>query len=1051
MFVLFALPFIKTFSSGLEGQKALRAASTDVYEGNVITKEGAWCWFADPRSLHYENTSGTINSTYIAYIDIHGNIKATQHNFLTGRNNEVLIRSWFQPDDHDVPTFLVLPDERIMIFYSRHTDEARFYYRVSKKPGDITTLGDEKAIIVANNTTYPNPFILSDDPTHIYLCWRGINWHPTIAKLTIPDGNDNVTITSGPYQIVQSTGARPYAKYFSNGKDKIYLTYTTGHPDNEYPNWVYYNYINVNGLRLYDIKDNFLSSVADSVHHVYKTAAYQTAHPSAVVDAPTAYRDWVWQTTFDKDGNPVIAMVQISYDKNTHVYYYAKWTGTEWRKTYIANAGPHFHQTANVEMCYSAGMAIDDANPNILYASIPITGANGKVYEIMKYTIGADGSKTDSVQITTNSALNNVRPFIVANSPNTPLRLTWMHGNYYYWLVNSTYPKGYPTEIRSQWALPVDSVYLNNGLLISENFNGSVTGTASTSNGALITSKTTYATLSPQSSTAFSISLSPYLDASSYSGTILTMGNLTYGVSSLATAGITSLMTPKPYVTIDGTTYNSSNTLGTYDTYWNQSTLSGVWANPTKLKFFNLTLTYENGTLKIFRNGLIDQVIDGLNLTLSDVKIGGFVGLVEDCNIYNRALNQYEVKKLTETSLYYNSSSTTNADIASLTVPQNIYTDVIMPASMPSGNTVTWTSSNTGVIATNGIVTLPQNVTPVTLTATINGVSKSFTVNVYPRDINNNKVLTYTFDTADLYSGDAVNYLKDKSGNNNDATVYGSAVVNGALDLTANTATGFTTNGYATAPSGILDNIRSYTFIAKVRPMSLTSAPRIYDFGCSSGNSVFLRASAFTAGFKYNGGTTVLINSPTPFIVNQEDKVAVTFDAKSKATTIYLNGTVAATATTITNEPYMLSALLSNTRNYIGRTQWWDTSSASSNVDFNGTIDDFYLFNIALTADEINQVQNNANTAVNSTEEMPFKIFPNPAIRNNSISIYLDNESASKQSLKLEIINSEGQILNAKVVKSNPVKLDGIRDSGVYILRIISESEVIRTAKLIIQ
>ncbi|MDP4271744.1 MAG: BNR-4 repeat-containing protein, partial [Bacteroidota bacterium] len=156
------------------------ATAATIYEGNVVTKEGAWCWFADPRSLHYENASGTINSTYISYIDIHGSIKATQHNFLTGKNNEVLIRSCFQPDDHDVPTFLVLPDERVMIFYSRHTDEARFYYRISKKPGDITSLGDEKIITTTNNTTYPNPFIMSDDPTHIYLCWRGINWHPTI-------------------------------------------------------------------------------------------------------------------------------------------------------------------------------------------------------------------------------------------------------------------------------------------------------------------------------------------------------------------------------------------------------------------------------------------------------------------------------------------------------------------------------------------------------------------------------------------------------------------------------------------------------------------------------------------------------------------------------------------------------------------------------------------------------------------------------------------------------------------------------------------------------
>ena len=46
-----------------------------------------------------------------------------QYDFKKKRQDEVLIRSYFQPDDHNNPTFLVLPDERIMIFYSRHTDE----------------------------------------------------------------------------------------------------------------------------------------------------------------------------------------------------------------------------------------------------------------------------------------------------------------------------------------------------------------------------------------------------------------------------------------------------------------------------------------------------------------------------------------------------------------------------------------------------------------------------------------------------------------------------------------------------------------------------------------------------------------------------------------------------------------------------------------------------------------------------------------------------------------------------------------------------------------
>ena len=217
--------------------------------GAPLAAEGAWCWFADPRALHYENESGTINASYVGYIDVHGNIRAVQVDFLTGERSEVLVRSAFQPDDHNNPTFLVLPDERVLIIYSRHTDEAAFYYRVSRKPGDITMLGEEKRIATDHNTTYPSPFILSDDPGHFYLCWRGLGWHPTIARFTLPDELDDVEADWGPYQMVQSTGARPYAKYCSNGKDKIYVAYTTGHPDNEYPNWLYFNVVDLQARR----------------------------------------------------------------------------------------------------------------------------------------------------------------------------------------------------------------------------------------------------------------------------------------------------------------------------------------------------------------------------------------------------------------------------------------------------------------------------------------------------------------------------------------------------------------------------------------------------------------------------------------------------------------------------------------------------------------------------------------------------------------------------------------------------------------------------------
>jgi len=1037
------IPFILIAGILLNSIQMLAKAASPTFEGNLVAKEGAWCWYADPRAIHYENAAGTINSTYNAYIDVHGSIKATQHNFLTGKSNEVLIRSYFQPDDHDVPSFLVLPDERIMIFYSRHTDEPCFYYRISRKAGDITSLGAEIKIPTAANTTYPSPFILSDDPTHIYLCWRGINWHPTIAKLSIPDSNDNLSVVWGPYQMVQSTGARPYAKYCSNGKDKIFVTYTTGHPDNEYPNYIYYNYIDINALQLKDITGTVLSTIANGAHNVNKTT-YPTTYPNAMVDVPTNQRDWVWQTALGKDGLPVVAMVQISNDKNTHNYYYAKWTGSTWRKTFLAYGGGKFHQSADLELCYSGGMALDDTNANIVYCSVPVAGTSGNVYEIVKYTIGADGTKTDSAKITSNSALNNSRPFIVLNSANSPLRLTWMHGNYYDWIVSSTHPEGYPTEIRSEWALPQEATDLANGLVLSEDFNGAVNGTATTSNGVLFTTTTTSATLSVAASPAFSISMSPYVYENAYYGNLLKMGDLTYGLDAT---------TLKPFVTIGSTTYASTNLLGTSDCW--QTTARGTggeWYTPTKLKYFNLTLTYADGILRLYRNGLIDQVIEAKDLVLSDVKIGGFTGWVEDCKIYNRALNQAEVKKLTESSLAYtlNSSQLINVGLESLTVPSKVCTDIILPTKTSSGNTVTWSSSNSTVLPVTGLVTFPLTTTAVTLTATIGTLSKTFNVSVGPRDISQNKQLVYLFEADDVYTSNAVRYIHDRSGNANDATIFGSAAVNGCLDLTANTATGFSSNGYAMAPAGMLKNLRSYTFLAKVKPTSLVGAPRILDFGSASSNSLLLRASAFTAGLKYNGASTILINSSSSLTAGQEAKVALSFDAKTKMTKIFLNGSEVANSATNTYEPYQLSLIANDTRNYIGRTQWWDSSVASSNVDLVGTIDDFMLYNIALSAAEIQQVQESTLTGLKLSVNNQNLLYPNPIQRNADLQLSYTSGKELCKNLKAEIFAPTGQLVRSVTLYAADVLIDGFQQSGLYMIRLLQKGVCTFSGKMMV-
>lgn len=593
---------------------------------NTITEKGAWCWFADPRAISYENKSGTINSTYIGYIDVHGNIKATQINHKTNTINEVLIRSWFQPDDHNNPTFLVLPDERIMIFYSRHTDEPCFYYRVSQKPGDITTLGKEFRLETANNTTYPSPFILSDDPGHIYLCWRGIGWHPTVARLTMPDKNDEVKFDWGPFQVVRSSGGRsgvrPYAKYVSNGKDKIYLAYTTTHPDNRTSNWLYCSYIDINTRELKDCQGKTLSPIAkDVIHDIDTDEEYKKQNPINIVDE-TTWRDWLWEVVLDENENPVIAMVRISENKTDHEYYHARWTGKEWRKTFLTKAGGHFHQTPRYEMCYSGGMALDKANPNIVYASVPVKGAYGYVYELMKFTVDNEGKVASKEQLTFDSQKNNVRPFVISNKGTTP-RLAWMQGDYYSWLVTENRPKGYPTAIRTNMEIPQGKSDIEKGKLLEKNFD-------------CVSPENKQSMRIPKSKD-FSIVMNIFIDPDAYHGEILKTNSFSYHLKESDR--------PRPCFRIKNNEYESTNVLGTSDSWKTQSRgTDGKWRSPAKLKTFQLAVTYEKGVLRSYINGLVDQYIPVKGLSLSDITIGGHKGSINDFRVFDRALSQNEIK-----------------------------------------------------------------------------------------------------------------------------------------------------------------------------------------------------------------------------------------------------------------------------------------------------------------------------------------------------------------------------------------------------------------------
>ncbi|MFC8731884.1 LamG-like jellyroll fold domain-containing protein [Luteimicrobium sp. NPDC057192] len=156
------------------------------------------------------------------------------------------------------------------------------------------------------------------------------------------------------------------------------------------------------------------------------------------------------------------------------------------------------------------------------------------------------------------------------------------------------------------------------------------------------------------------------------------------------------------------------------------------------------------------------------------------------------------------------------------------------------------------------------------------------------------------------------------------------------------------TASYATLPTGALSSLAGdYTVSMWVNPASNASWSRVFDIGSSSSASMFLTLNngstlryAITTGSGAGGEQRIDGTGLLP--LNQWSLLTVTLSGTTG--TLYVNGKVVGTNTTMTNHP---SAFGQSTRNYIGKSQY------SSDAPLNATVDDFNVYSRALSASEV--------------------------------------------------------------------------------------------------
>jgi rhamnogalacturonyl hydrolase YesR len=381
--------------------------------------DGAWCWFSDPRAVHYE---GKHKRTYVGFVSSKGDITVATLDHVSNEKQEHVVYPKLQRDDHVNPSLLFLPDGRLMIFFTRHN--GGLYYTTTKKAEDISAWEEVQLLDMGKMLCYSNPVLLSEENNRIYVFFRGgYNWKPSFVT-----SDDLGKTWSDPHVLVGKPGAtntnRPYTKVVSDGRSRIWFAFTDGHPRNEPLNSIYTMYYE--GGKIYQVNGEELCSLDDlplDQHRVMKS--YDAIQ--------TTVRSWIWDLALDDNGYPVMVYTQLN-EETSHQYYYGLWNGSEWVSYHITEGGQDFprkdwpKEQRNPEPHYSGGIILDHNNPNAIYLSKPVNN----VFEIFKYTTSDFGKTWDEQSITSKSKKDNVRPFVVRGEKSQEEGLVfWMENRHY--------------------------------------------------------------------------------------------------------------------------------------------------------------------------------------------------------------------------------------------------------------------------------------------------------------------------------------------------------------------------------------------------------------------------------------------------------------------------------------------------------------------------------------------------------------------------------------------------------------------------------------------
>lgn len=377
----------------------------------IPNKNGAWCWFQDPRAIHY---NGTYNKTYATWTngDKESVIWSFRHD--TEATENFTLGTAATENDHHSPAILLRNDHHLIAFYGEY-DSANTHYRISTNVEDISAWGTEQNW-GGERISYFNPVQISGESNKIYVFYRDRVDPGPVSGLYYKTSTDGGSNWSSSTKLL-NTPTGHYFTYFkvaSDDTDKIHFAVTDAHGATTNPHrdiYYFYYYGNsfykADGTKICDIGDLPMDLV--DLEKIYDSSGAGN------------YDCWVWDIALNGSGYPYI--VFATFESTTiHHYRYAYWNGSSWNDKYITAGGSGLYSP---ELYYSGGVVLDHDDINTVYVSKQVSGE----WEIQKHVTSDGGDSWTPTNITSGSTKKNIRPVVIRNHT-SDMKVMWMYGDY---------------------------------------------------------------------------------------------------------------------------------------------------------------------------------------------------------------------------------------------------------------------------------------------------------------------------------------------------------------------------------------------------------------------------------------------------------------------------------------------------------------------------------------------------------------------------------------------------------------------------------------------